>query len=132
MLDTDGGPEWKGEFHAMLERNGVAHRLKAPADTNALAVVDRKIQQIKTAISGRMMEEGEEDWKKLLPDVVKALNEAPSDALRSVRIQCDRAEQCGKVDERCFAWRGNVWHLAERPQCADRFSVGEAQPHLLW
>ena len=41
MLDTDGGPEWKGDLHAMLERNGVAHRLKAPADTNALAVVDR-------------------------------------------------------------------------------------------
>ena len=59
MLDTDGGPEWKGVFHAMLERNGVAHRIKSPQDTNALAVCDRKIQQIKTAISGRIMEEGE-------------------------------------------------------------------------
>ena len=27
------------------------------------------------------MEEGEKDWRTLLPDVVKALNEAPSDAL---------------------------------------------------
>ena len=28
------------------------------------------------------MEEGEKDWKTLLPDIVKALNEAPTDALQ--------------------------------------------------
>ena len=57
--DGHCGPEWKNEFAAMLKRDGVAHRIKSPQDTNALAVVDRKIQQIKTAIPGRNMEEGE-------------------------------------------------------------------------
>ena len=56
-------------------------RVKDSRDLNGLAAVDRKIQQIKTAISGRMMEEGLKDWHPLLADVVKALNEAPSDAL---------------------------------------------------
>ena len=82
MLDTDGGPEWKGAFHAMLERNGVAHRIKSPQDTNALAVCDRKIQQIKTAISQRWIEEGEKDWRTILPDIVRALNETPTEALQ--------------------------------------------------
>ncbi len=60
----------------------IAQRVKDTKDTNALAVVDRKIQQIKKAISGRIMEEGEQGWKALLPDVVKALNETPTDALQ--------------------------------------------------
>ena len=56
--------------------------MKDPKDTNALAVVDRKIQQIKTAISERMIEEGANtDWRTILPDIVKALNETPTEAL---------------------------------------------------
>ncbi len=46
----------------MLKREKIAHRVKDTKDTNALAVVDRKIQQIKKAISGRQMEK-EEDWR---------------------------------------------------------------------
>ena len=80
MVDTDGGPEWKGSFKEMLEKRSIVHRIKSPQDSNALAVVDRKIQQIKVAISGRQMEK-DEDWKLLLPDIVKALNETPTDAL---------------------------------------------------
>ena len=85
ILDTDGGPEFKGEFQAFLrnvEGNEIEHRVKDPKDTNALAVVDRKIQQIKTAISERMIEEGANtDWRTILPDIVKALNETPTEAL---------------------------------------------------
>ena len=35
MLDTDGSPEWRGVFYEILVRYGVAHRIKAPYDTNA-------------------------------------------------------------------------------------------------
>ncbi len=58
MLDTDGGAEWKNEFAKMLHHFEISHRVKHPQDHNALAVCDRKIQQIKTAISGRIFEEG--------------------------------------------------------------------------
>ena len=62
------------------------HRLKSPHDVNSIATVDRKIGQIKKAISGAMMEEEMSkvnlDWAELMPDIVKGLNEAPTEALR--------------------------------------------------
>ena len=82
ILDTDGGPEFKGVFKDFLQTAQIQHRVKDPKDTNALAVVDRKIQQIKTAISQRWIEEGEKDWREILPDIVRALNETPSEALQ--------------------------------------------------
>jgi len=82
ILDTDGGPEFKGAFKDFLRTARIQHRVKDPKDTNALAVVDRKIQQIKTAISQRWIEEGEKDWRTILPDIVRALNETPTEALQ--------------------------------------------------
>ena len=82
ILDTDGGPEWQGVFKEFLQTAGIQHRVKDPKDTNALSVVDRKIQQVKTAISQRWIEEGEKDWKTILPDIISALNETPTEALR--------------------------------------------------
>ena len=47
ILDTDGGAEWAGarfkEFLNDVETHETKHRVKAPHDTNASAVVDRKI-----------------------------------------------------------------------------------------
>ena len=57
MLDTDLGNEFKGELQPYLKDQGIAHRTKDPKDLNALAVCDRKIQQIKKAISSMQMEQ---------------------------------------------------------------------------
>ena len=47
---------------------------------NALATVDRKIQQIKKAIASMQMEQNT-PWRELLPKVVAGINESPSEAL---------------------------------------------------
>jgi len=92
-VDSDSGPEFVSknpgsshEFEAYLRENHIAHRIKSPHDVNSIATVDRKIGQIKKAISGAMMEEEMTkvnlDWVELMPDIVKGLNEAPTEALR--------------------------------------------------
>ena len=85
-VDSDEGPEFSGAFEAYLLENHIAHRKKSPHDVNSIATVDRKIGQIKKAISGAMMEEEMSkvnlDWVELMPDIVKGLNEAPTEALR--------------------------------------------------
>ena len=59
--------------------------MKAPHDVNTIAVVDRKIQSIKKAISGAMMEDEMSElninWVRLLPDIVAGLNESQTEAL---------------------------------------------------
>ena len=59
------------------------HRVKAPHDVNSIAVVDRKIQSIKKAISGAMMEDEMDNvnWVRLLEKIVAGLNESPTEAL---------------------------------------------------
>ena len=81
MVDTDQGPEYKGEFDKWIKSKGIAHRVKDPKDLNALAAVDRKIQQIKHALSGAIMRAESDDWVKVLPKIIEGLNEAPSSAL---------------------------------------------------
>ena len=76
LLPCRGGP-----VHHQVSAQ-VQHRVKDPKDTNALAVVDRKIQQIKTAIAARQIDTNDTDWKTILPDIVRGLNDAPSDALQ--------------------------------------------------
>ena len=78
VLDTDLGVEFKGEVIPYLKGKDIAHRTKDPKDLNALAGCDRKIQQIKKSISSMQMET-KKDWKQLLPEVVKGINESPSE-----------------------------------------------------
>ena len=42
LVDSDGGPEFRGEFDTWLARKNIAHRVKDPKDLNSLATVDRK------------------------------------------------------------------------------------------
>ena len=73
------------EFAAYLKTKGIQHRVKAPHDVNSIAVVDRKIQSTKKAISGAMMEdemsEVSVNWVRLLEKIVAGLNESPTEAL---------------------------------------------------
>ena len=55
MVDTDGGGEFAGAFDRLLNKN-IAHRLKTKHGANQLAVVDRKIQQLKTLIVNEIIE----------------------------------------------------------------------------
>ena len=74
VCDSDKGPEFEGAFKEYLKDKKIEHRVKAPHDVNSIAVVDRKIQSIKKAISGAMMEDEMSEvnihWVRLLPDIV--------------------------------------------------------------
>ena len=57
VCDSDEGGEFQGVFSDYLKENHIEHRLKSPHDVNSIALVDRKIGQLKKSISGAMMEE---------------------------------------------------------------------------
>ena len=97
--------------------------MKAPHDVNSIAVVDRKIQSIKKAISGAMMEETMSEvnvhWIRVLPDIVAGLNESPTDALHGKapvdvkgeedifdlqKAQAERAESAEESISRWMPW----------------------------
>ena len=86
LVDTDGGREWEGNFQALLREKGIAHRVKSKHGTNALAVVDRKIQQLKTLIVNEMIENSKQGdplpvWNTFLESVVTGINAAPTEKL---------------------------------------------------
>ena len=56
MVDTDGGGEFKGAFDRLLNSKNIAHRLKTKHGKNNIAIVDRKIQMLKTLIVNEMIE----------------------------------------------------------------------------
>jgi hypothetical protein len=60
---TDGGQEFQGSVTAMLQAEGIAHRTKqhGKLDINALAVVDRVIQNLKTRIA-QIMGKSKMEW----------------------------------------------------------------------
>ena len=83
LVDTDGGGEWKDEFEKLLKEKGIAHRVKSKHGTNALAVVDRKIQQLKTLIGNEIIENSKQGdplpvWNTFLESVVAGINAAPT------------------------------------------------------
>ena len=48
---TDLGNEWTGAVDALLAAQGIIRRAKAVEDTNALGVIDRAIQSLKTRLA---------------------------------------------------------------------------------
>ena len=129
VCDTDKGPEFEGSFVAFLEEKKIQHRVKAPHDVNSIAVVDRKIQSIKKAVSGAMMEDEMSEvnvhWVRLLDAIVAGLNESPTEALHGKApedikdesdvfdIQKAQAEKAEKM-WRNFISRWTLWKKARR------------------
>jgi hypothetical protein len=80
VLTADGGGEFKGAFAAMLEKEGIAFRLKD--GRNSLSVVDRSVASVKMTLA-KMMATREGTWKKLLQQAVTALNNTPKAVLHN-------------------------------------------------
>jgi hypothetical protein len=78
-VDSDGGAEFGRVFEEMLERQGIAHRLKRPGHTNALAVVDTSIRRIKEILRQDLAAGG--GWATHLAKAVAGLNNSPNDYL---------------------------------------------------
>jgi hypothetical protein len=76
VIASDGGSEFTGPVADMLFDRGIAHRVKAPGDVNALGVVDRAIQSLKTKLA-ELSSTSKRTWPDLLPQAVSALNRTP-------------------------------------------------------
>ena len=83
MVDTNGGGEFQGAFDRLLRAKGIAHRLKTKHGTNNIAIVDRKIQMLKTLIVNEMIENSKQGdplpvWNNYLEHVTSGINAAPT------------------------------------------------------
>ena len=76
VIASDGGAEFSGPVSDMLFDKGIAHRIKPPGDVNALGVVDRAIQTLKTKLA-ELSSTSKRTWPDLLPQAVSALNKTP-------------------------------------------------------
>ena len=86
LVDTDGGGEFAGAFDRLLKAKEIAHRVKTKHQTNALAVVDRRIQMLKTLLVNEMIENSKQGdplplWNTFLQSVVAGINAAPTEKL---------------------------------------------------
>ena len=81
VISSDKGGEFTGRVQELLDQQGIVHRLKADKnDANALAVVDRFIQNFKTRLAESLAETPGE-WSDRVPQVVAQYNETPHETL---------------------------------------------------
>jgi len=81
-LSTDEGSEFTNPtFRAALAQLGVAHRVKAPQNKNAIATLDNAIGRLKQALFRQTAGQGTLDWASLLPKVVSGMNQSPHEHL---------------------------------------------------
>ena len=81
VVATDNGGEWAGRVQTILETANVVHRVKSDkGDRNALAVVDRFIQNLKLRLAESLAETPGE-WAERLPQVVQQYNQTPHETL---------------------------------------------------
>ena len=75
--------EYQAREADKLKAKEIAHRLKTKHGTNHLAVVDRKIQQLKTLLVNEMIENSKQGdplpvWNTFLESVTAGINAAPT------------------------------------------------------
>jgi hypothetical protein len=81
VISTDNGNEFKGAVSEYLESKGIAQRFRSVGDINALALVDRAIQQLKQKIAEMLSRGDGDNWKDVLSAAVNALNNQRRDVL---------------------------------------------------
>ena len=81
VIASDKGNEFTGRVQEVLDAQGIVHRVKADKnDPNALSVVDRFIQNLKTRLAESLAETPGE-WSDRVPQVVAQYNETPHETL---------------------------------------------------
>ena len=77
VIFTDKGGEWAGRVQTILEMANVVHRVKSDKDDlNALGVIDRFIQSLKTRLAESLAETPGE-WAERLREVMAQYNATP-------------------------------------------------------
>ena len=75
-LSTDQGGEW-----AMVGEAGVINRQKVNGEVNSIAIVDRRIMELKKMLARDATSKTDYDWKAGLQPAVRALNDTPTPAV---------------------------------------------------
>ena len=75
-FSTDQGGEW-----ADVGETGVINRQKINGEVNSIAVVDRRIQELKKMLARDATSKKDYNWKKGLQPAVRALNDNPTAAV---------------------------------------------------
>ena len=133
VISTDRGGEWLGAVQDMLHAKGIIRRTKDPRDVNAIAVVDRVIQNLKTRLAESLSEEPGQ-WATRIKDAVAAYNATPhktvhgepgdvrSNEVQQFLITQDNAEklkanQSLRVTKEAARREGRVQTAPAGPQC---------------
>jgi hypothetical protein len=82
VISTDKGNEWVGPVDLLLDAKGIIRRTKDPRDVNALAAVDRAIQNLKQRLAESLSADPGE-WASRIKEVTiaSAASSSLSDAL---------------------------------------------------
>ncbi len=80
VIPTDRGNEWIGSVQDMLDAKVIIRRTKDPQDVNAIGVVDRAIQNLKTRLAESLSAEPGE-WASRIQEVIEAYNSTPHQAV---------------------------------------------------
>ena len=74
VISHDQGNEFKGKVEKLLDNRGIASRLKATGDRNALAVVDRTIQTIRTRLAKALTVKNKAQWNTEIKKIEDSYN----------------------------------------------------------
>ena len=74
VISHDQGNEFKGKVEKLLDNRGIASRLKATGDRNALAVVDRTIQTIRTKLAKALTVKNKAQWNTEIKKIEDSYN----------------------------------------------------------
>ena len=141
VISSDAGGEWGNAVQKLLDEKGVVHRVKITFDPNALAVVDRLIQNLKKRLAESLAENPGE-WVDRLPEVVRQYNETPHETLhgeppndvrnsevlrfmldQETRASCATTSSCSRDAEsssRTSRRSGDRWRLPAGSSAASR------------
>ena len=64
---TDGGPEFQGDFHALLESLAVQHYVTTPHSPWTNGIAERMVRFVKGLLRKALVGRGKEEWVSLVP-----------------------------------------------------------------
>jgi hypothetical protein len=74
VISHDQGNEWKQKVEKLLDNRGIASRLKATGDRNALAVVDRTIFNIRSRLAKVLTNKNKARWDTEIKRIEESYN----------------------------------------------------------
>jgi hypothetical protein len=74
---TDGGSEFKREFHMVCQKYNIEHRVISPDHPSANGAAERVVQILKAALRAYVLREGRKKWDDYVPHIQFGYNITP-------------------------------------------------------